>query len=455
MSRLSDALFDYLIEVFPPDRAYAPAAFDRDEMPRSVAHFLDTALRHGLAIEADALEAARSSWFDYDHPDVQQAFYNFIDTLGQHAQVPAEAWAETLAQATEQVTDYVIAPVTALAGFVFDRDEALPASTILSRLEYFAPYGYLRDGAQAYVAEEELEALERERFVSLLERIDRQMTAGLDAAGWLDLLGPLFDLAERASSTAGVPTEALRDFFSNKGKEKIQVRLKAEHDEHGSDVFTRTDLLRLLRDVLPPSASRSTSPAASPAPAAAHPEGPVPLWMRFQQQEHQEPGGPSHLPVTPPRVHPPPRAVPSEPDEAVPLWMRFQQQTGQDAPPAAEPRRASVPPPTPRPTARPAQPPPTPAPEPEPEDELTRLERAVLGERGMERRDFFVEQLFSGSAEEYEQTLRQLVAAPTWQRASSIIAQEVFRKHQVNIYGKPAVAFTNAVEARFDDEEEP
>lgn len=470
LQTFSDALSDHLIGSFPPDKAYGATDFERDEMPPPVAHFLNTALQHGLGIEADALYAARSSWFDYGHPDVQEAFELLIDALRQHAQVPAEAWPETLAQAVEQVTAYLVRPVDTLVEFIFGDKEALRTSTVLSRFEYFAPYAYLHDVTRAYAEEKALDEIERERFRSLLERIDRQMTGDLDATGWLDLLGPLFDLAERAPAPSGVPFGLLQTFFDGKGAAPVQQRLEAEHDAHGTDVLSRTDLHRLLSDVLPPSASRSSAPAAPPE-QAAH-DQPLPLWMRFQLQAQQARDAAAVPAAAPPRVEQaPPPAAPPDAGSAVPLWMRFQQQSESTSPPpvhaAVPPRFVSGPPPTaalekrkpPKPehTPEPPKPTHTPAPKPprvaapEPMDELTALERIVLGAFDSEQRERFIEHLFSGSREDYEQTLRQLEAAPTWQRASSIIAQEVFRKHQVNIYSKPAVTFTNAVEARFDE----
>jgi hypothetical protein len=72
-----------------------------------------------------------------------------------------------------------------------------------------------------------------------------------------------------------------------------------------------------------------------------------------------------------------------------------------------------------------------------------------MADRGPSNRALFIRELFGGSQSDYRQTLERLHEAPNWTRASQIIAQDVFRTHQVNIYSKPAVLFTNAVEDRF------
>ena len=85
---------------------------------------------------------------------------------------------------------------------------------------------------------------------------------------------------------------------------------------------------------------------------------------------------------------------------------------------------------------------------PEPAD-LDTIEYAVLGEIGVDKRDLFVHSLFDRSIEAYERVLRQLYASTNWSEASKIIADDVFRAFQINIYSDPAILFTDAVEARY------
>ena len=125
-----------------------------------------------------------------------------------------------------------------------------------------------------------------------------------------------------------------------------------------------------------------------------------PLWKRFQSGP--SPASPSAKP-------------PEGEDDGTPLWQRFQPEADEDTP-------AEV---------------------------TTTLERDVLGERGPSNRALFIRELFGGSEEDYKHTLKRLRSASNWGRASQIIAEDVFRTHQVNIYSDPAVLFTNAVEDRF------
>ncbi|MEX1054414.1 MAG: hypothetical protein WED81_00185, partial [Rhodothermales bacterium] len=129
--------------------------------------------------------------------------------------------------------------------------------------------------------------------------------------------------------------------------------------------------------------------------------GPMPLWKQFERV-------PSAVPSQAREVHP----VSTSPE---PLWKKFRKEPGSSSELSA----------------------------------LNQLEQSVLGGRGARDRDLFVKHLFAGSLDEYENTLRRLQEAPNWSQASQIIAQEVFLRHKVNIYSEPAVAFTDAAEARY------
>lgn len=172
-------------------------------------------------------------------------------------------------------------------------------------------------------------------------------------------------------------------------------------------------------DASPATVSDSVSPvafepAAPLAPPAVAPLAPVvaapnampaaddePLWRRIARQQS-------------------PQAAAAVTEEETPLWKQF----------AHDPE---APIPAPAQAAAPLT--------------LDELEGRVLGDDD-DRRDWFVDELFSGSPSAYHQTLASLDDARSWTEATQIIAREVFRKHRVNIYSEPAVAFTDAVEAQ-------
>lgn len=134
-------------------------------------------------------------------------------------------------------------------------------------------------------------------------------------------------------------------------------------------------------------------------------------------------------------------------DGSQPLWTQFQKRKSTSDP---DPDSSSSPAPE-------AQSPSSSSPSDstsvssDPTDDLSALEREVFGSTTPPKRTEYIQKLFQGDEDAYRQTLERLRATGSWSTASQIIASEVFREYQVNIYSDAAVHFTNAVEAGFQE----
>ena len=415
-SSIVDELFDRLITAFPANRAYGPDALAADPMPAPVAHFLQHLLRHRTTHELQQTRDPDTTWVDHAHPEVQRAREAYREALVAHAQIPANEWKDALRRAIQRVTAYLIHPTSTLTSFVYGDDtEALPPRDVQARIQFFDEYRYLHEAVDRYLEQNDSQPLARDRFAGLLERVDTRMTEDYEAADWLQLLQPLFRLMEVVDGEQEVPTPFLHSFFAEKDATTIARRLQTASVQHGTTTLSPSDLRGLLEGEPEPALSPSeptasdTAVSSEPEPAPEPPADPLPdddpdqpkpLWKKFRSGP--SPSSPSAKP-------------PEKEDDETPLWQRFQPSTEEDDAPA----------------------------------EITALERDVLGERGPSNRALFIGKLFDGSEEDYKSTLQRLRTAPNWNRASQIIAEDVFRAHQVNIYSDPAVLFTNAVEDRF------
>lgn len=434
-SALADALFQRLIDAFPPHHAYPAAAFEREPMPSPVAHFLSRLLERRLQHEASKLDLPRSSWLDAGHPTVQQARQALAEALVTHGHFPPEEWEPSLRQATEQTTAYLVQPTATLVAFVFQDGEQASSETIERRLGYFSGYRYLPDTVRLYMEQKGVPELTRARFADVLRQIDRQMTNDFDADDWLKMMKPLFALARHASPEAsGVAVEVLQAFFEDKDAEVYVQRLQATR-EQGATTLDKDGIRTLLEGPAasppPPEPERPAEPEQStPSPGQPEPtNGPVPLWKQFRQDASPL----AEQVTTGVRRQTAPRRPPPA-TEALPRWKQFRNESS-----------PSEPAPSPSPHSAPA----TAAPTPMPSPDLATVEQAVLGTTGAHNRDLFIRHLFNGDRTNYEHVLSRLDTAATWTDASKIIASEVFRKNQVNIYSDPAVLFTDAVEARY------
>ena len=441
---VADSLFDYLLEAFPAGRSYTPAQFERPPMPPLVANYLARSLEQRLTDDLEQLRTTASDWCDAEATEVEEALRQLSGALARHGRIPAEAWQPLLREAVDQVAAFLVHPAETLTRHVFaHRDGPVPAAVVHRRLAFFDAYPYLHEVVEAYLEQRKLEQIDRNRFNALLVRIDRQMTEDYTPADWVRMLDPLFELAALPPDASGaVPIETLHDFFAAKDAAEPVRRLQRARSQ-GNTALTGDalhDVLEAREEPPQPAPSRWAPPPKPPEPQTPPArrktpteDGPLPLWKKFQRGDYTpEPGtGPSHEPAPPPSPAPPAQAAPAPTppagQENVPLWKRFQSPLSSAGSPAGSPSGSA--------SAAPSG--------------LPAVERAVLGDRGTRNRDLFVKHLFSGSSDDYERTLRQLSEAPSWTHASQIIAQEVFLRHQVNIYSEPAVAFTDAVEARF------
>ncbi len=421
-SAISDSLFYRLIDAFPPHRAYAPAAFGREPMPPPVAHFLNHWLRHRLHQETSRLELPHSDWFDYEHDAVKHARQALADTLVEHGRFPAAVWEVSLREAVQQVTAYLVRPAATLATFVFQEEKQTASVKVIDwRLGYFKGYGYFHKAMRLYIEQKQVHQIDRAHFADLVHKIDRKITKDYDTAAWLRLLASLFDLARRAGSGSGLPVPLLQAFFKDKDAEDILHRLHRAQQHRGVEALDEAGLRRLLEAVDEP-APVAMRQATTIAPAPSDPaQGPVPRWKQYQQDEMHTPSGSprarSGLARAPEEARPAPTTR-----DAKPPWMQFRSEAEPKVPASAAPSGPM---------------------------DFAAVEQAVLGEAGARNRDVFVNTLFAHSIDDYERVLRYLHTAPTWAEASQIIAEEVFRRHQVNIYSDSAILFTDTAEARF------
>ncbi|SHK60095.1 hypothetical protein [Rhodothermus profundi] len=352
---------------------------------------LPDALAHYMQHQAIAraetmLPALNETWFETEAPPVREAYQQLCTHLRSHVRVPAQAWSELLRESVQALVHYLVQPIRTLTAHVFTETDTLSADQVLARMHWFLPYAYFREAVALYLKEKQMTHLNQDRFATLLTRIDRELTADFDAEAWVRLLRPLYELAALLPQRpVTLPTSLLIAFFAEKQQSLLVQRLQTR----GTALLTTEALRELIAD----------ASAAEFDSSIAESEEPLPLWKRFQLQQ----AAPEDVPTVTETA-------------ALPRWMQFYQQ-----PPIA----------------------------PSSEPSIADLEREVLGETGLRNRELFITHLFNGDQAAYVRVLHLLRDTPTWAEASRLIAQEVFRRYHVNIYSEPAVAFTDAVERRY------
>ena len=418
ITTFSDALYDHLVPVFGEGDAVNRTRFAQGALPVPIAHFLEQSLDNRIERETAGLAAIATGWVDPGQDELRIGREAYVRLLARHAHFPPEDWTRELRQATIVVSSHLVRPVSTIVHFVFSSDhDELPAADAARRLEYFVAYSYLKTALSAWIQRHGKERLTRGQLHDLLSHVDRAMTADWSPEEWSNALGPL-DRLGRDAGYRGIPVPLVEAFFDAKDNHVMGARLRSWAASSGSGTVASDELARILeppRDPAPtPSASleRSVQP---PSAAAPHPAFPVDQTGVSQEvAAGDDPDGQPLWKQFAGRVAPPKPSIPNPGEGGVPLWKRFRTVLDEVAEPTG----------------------------------LAALEQDLLGDAS-ERRAEFVRDLFDGSIEAYGRVLGALKQSRGWPEASRLLADEVFRKYKVDIYSPTAVAFTDAIEARF------
>ena len=498
------ALEQRLLRAFPPNQPYVPDDWRTAAVPRVVQSFLLHRLLEKLDEVVHNMRQEEMAWVDDNDPELESARAAFEDALRANGQIPESAWTKLVRQASHIGMSYLVRPVPTATAYLFEgRDTTLSVAYIAYRMQALAPYEYLRQGLDAYARHRDVQRLNAKTFRETLLKVDRLLTRDYSPDRWLDTLAPLFEAAEAAYGDPGCPVRVLHPYFAHKEQSTYANRLRALDDDR---MLTEEELRAVLSGSRPtqpatPTASPKPSSAASetqeaPAPSSSsskaraqdtstddaldneddHPWGDRASRMdsASESDETAEPGSSADAEDKPFEstwgVPGKPRPLDADTDRTssnstsaspqntndqsegpTPRWKQFHasKRTGAPSQDATEgdntarwqqfksgasKQRAQQAAASDNGTNF---------------DRVEALEAEVFGQADAERRRLFLHQLFNNSTEHYAHVLDKLDEAASWNEASQIIAQDVFRRNKINIYSDAAVNFTNAVERNY------
>ncbi|HEY5564598.1 MAG TPA: hypothetical protein VIL33_03340 [Rhodothermia bacterium] len=458
-----------LLKLFPADRAYSAEDLKSPQMPTAVGHFL----RHALRRRAERIEfSVETEWFDPDAPDVQSALESYRQALTSTARYPQAAWKASLERGVQFVISHLVNPASGLVAFVFgDSTDPVPVARVTERLEYFGAQPELGKAVLGILAKKSVKEIGPEDLRAAVLKADRTLVKGFAPSDWVIHLEPLYEIAgvlrENENSLAALPTDLLKAFFEQKNCEDIVSRLEAVESVKGVHTLTADVLRRAAGEKPEPPAEEPAEENEVPVPVTRvvrndihRDEGAsaVPRWMRFAA------GGKPDETISTPTARgssvPPLRVddpsaedeegfeVPGKIGQRAPVPDDLEIATSGDGVESSEAAASSSAEGSgnvPRWTQFRGMSTPTPAGPPD----VNPIEERVLGRLNAVQRAWYINHLFAGDRSRWAVVMELLAGAGDWEGASEIIATEVFERHGVDIYSRPAVDFTNAVEARF------
>ncbi len=434
-----EALLAELLKRFPADRSYPLKQISSSELPPTVRDRVASLLETHVRDDLESVDVTRLKWVDGGQEEVSSAFERLAVSALQHAHIPADQWADVLEAAVADVAAGIGDPARALVKHVFAEDQdVLSIESILSRVRSFAGLQSLRDAVYDSASRRNVTELSSDRFESLVTKVDALRSEGYNAGDWLDDLVPLSDLFDEVGLGPELPATFVASFLTARGLEQEGKALFECGMQNVSLHHARTIVTELPED-----ADDAAGVTASIEPAVAKEEsgdGAVPLWRKYQKNlnapyetttsavDRPAVAATADTKRDPVAIVGTEKPTPTHRNEnsdgtRQPLWQRFR----------LTPRQTTT-------SARDVH---------DLKRDMPDLEREVLGDKGIKHRDTFITHLFDGAEEEYLAIVTDLHAARNWSEASRVIAEDVFKRRQINIYSESAVAFTNAVEARF------
>lgn len=426
-------------------------------IPEGLRHFLVRSIERRIHLETHEALSSMNPWIDADHESVHAAANQSAEMLFQTARYPAKDWKRASAQAVSSLLEYLQEPARALAEFAYPSGvQAVLAHDVRRRTGYFCDYPYMARAVDAWLEQRASDMVDRSAFEAAMRHLDARMTDDHETDEWIDLLQPMVDLVTYAGvEPVGLPVSMVCRFFEAKDRPALASLITSAAAVHRAEMITVPSLREIIEKGLENERLQGEQPASPDEPASApqtpgadaspdsqqsdasapssegnggRDDQPLPLWKRFQQRADTKGAAASASDAE--------RAE----DSGQPLWKSFESPS-EERTAISQSGSSSI--------ASEEEPDSRAVPD-IPVQEAPRLEsqHIVLG-TAVRSRERFIRALFDNDEAAYTEAMDDLVEAPDWSSASSIIADRIFKPYRIDIYSDVAVDFTNAVEARY------
>lgn len=220
------------------DRTLIPLAeISADErIDRRLTAFFENEVHWWIYSEATARRRDRR--FDYDDPELASLLDYMESVQTRHARFDRSAFLRTLESGVKLGYNFRCRPQTTLKWFVFRGEPTKPLGETLLRMDAFVDYPYFATVFRQWVERKRSErpvfdSISSREFERIIRRIDDQILLSCTIEELLELMDPLFDLAEEAGGQKGeLPIEVLIVYFDDKKISKLVEFLESIAADH-------------------------------------------------------------------------------------------------------------------------------------------------------------------------------------------------------------------------------
>ena len=392
---------------YTSDRVKLSALLSDVELPEAFRKFAEAEVDD--IIDMEGIERSKTGKLDLSKPEIQALFKEVRHILKNSYEFSREEFLELADKASKFLFNYVIRPRWTLEKFLFKGENSVDAVSIRKASRFIHYYGYYPKGITEYLDFHGKAVLDIETWKKLHAKIDEHLISTLPAK-LSSLTAPLFGLFKFSSDTDRIPSDAAVLFFKDKFANGIVDRVefaKEVKNIRSVDIMTLTMILE--------AASSDIDQNIAVLPKT---EEPPKEFRSYERQKVTHPLYPEN-----PQARQIPDAVlnetpgaPSQPEPSRPM-------VSQSQPPRAEAPRNQE-------TRR---------------NTSTSSVRNYLSPKLEEK---IIKKIFRGSRSAYQICLHRLDESADWHAASRVV-EGVFIDNDVDPFSKFAVAFTDAVSAKF------
>ena len=258
------------------------------DIPRGIkVYFRADVLR---SIERDFRRTPSLTKIDHNAPGYDGVVRQLLRGLTDSYAFGRDEFPGMLENAVHFVENYLCRPQWTLAGFLLQEASSSSAAEILSRLDYFADYGYFPTLIARSIAPDRTEPVSLDELRSLLTRLDDQVVRQHDGRELALLTKPIFDflLLCDAPPHIPIPISPLLVFFDDKKMKTIREYIESIAKIRGTTELSLQDLSAILEDLY------SGKPVAAPPAPIPQPPEPTEPADASPQSVAKTPAEPDH-----------------------------------------------------------------------------------------------------------------------------------------------------------------
>ena len=154
----------------------------------------------------------------------------------------------TLENGVHFLENYLCRPHWTLEHFLFEKEERVTLDSLLTNLEYFTDYSYLRNLIERATHIKGWTEINRDAFRSLVERIDEQVVSAHSAYEMALLTKPIYDFLclEDAPVDRAIPLKPLLVFFDDKKMKIVKEQVERAATAQGQSELSLAGLGKIL-----------------------------------------------------------------------------------------------------------------------------------------------------------------------------------------------------------------